>query len=376
MIKVLHVINWLRRGGVETQLLEILKIYDSEKFHIDVCCFGNENGYLAPEAIKHGAKIFNCPKSPNLYQFSKRFSNLLRENQYDIVHCHSEAWSGAILRGAKQAGVPVRIAHIRSSMPQGFKIQNRLKKIARNIVIYWGRIWLLQNATHIFGVSASALNARFPGWEEQITFSLWTLGIDTEKFSKKSITEKSLKSNPLIISVGSFIPQRRQDLLIRIQSIISNQFPESKLLLVGEGECFNQCKDLAGRLKMNNHIEFAGLKNNIPELLHSADLFITASEVEGMPNALLEAQSVGLPVVASDIPPHREAVAEIAKPFLFKSGDTKLAAQHVSQILSDKILYQNLSEAGHKNILFNYNASTSIQRLQEQYEKWITYVTN
>ena len=371
MIKVLQVINWLRRGGVETQLLEILKNYDKKKFHIDVCCFGKEKGYLAPEAIKYGAKILECPKSANLLSFSKRFSSLFKKNSYDIVHCHSEAWSGPILRGAKQVGVPVRIAHIRSSMPQGFKIKNSFKKIPRNIIIAWGRKWLLQNATHVFGVSASALDARFPQWKKQNIFSLWTLGIDTEKFSKKSFTEKSLSSNPVIINVGSFIPQRRQDLLIQIQSFIIKQFPESKLLLVGEGECLKQCKDMADRLKINKNVEFTGLQDNIPELLHKADLFITASEVEGMPNALLEAQSAGLPVVASDIPSHQEAIYESAKPFLFKSSDIKLAAQNISQILSDKILYQNLREAGRKNIVSNYNASTSVQQLQDMYKDWV-----
>ncbi len=44
MIRVLHVINWLRRGGVETQLLQILRDYDRSRFHIDVGCFGTDDG--------------------------------------------------------------------------------------------------------------------------------------------------------------------------------------------------------------------------------------------------------------------------------------------------------------------------------------------
>ena len=56
LIRVLHSINWFQRGGVETQLLQILRDYDRARFRMDVCCFGTEVGYLAPEAKKLGAE--------------------------------------------------------------------------------------------------------------------------------------------------------------------------------------------------------------------------------------------------------------------------------------------------------------------------------
>ncbi len=51
MIRVLHVLNWFRRGGLETLLLRILRDYDRSRFHMDACCIGKDEGHLADEAL-------------------------------------------------------------------------------------------------------------------------------------------------------------------------------------------------------------------------------------------------------------------------------------------------------------------------------------
>jgi glycosyltransferase EpsF len=81
---------------------------------MDACVIGSEAGYLAEEARSYGAEILFCPKSPNLLSFSRLFFHMLKNRSYDVVHSHGEAWSGATLRGAARAGVPVRIAHMRA----------------------------------------------------------------------------------------------------------------------------------------------------------------------------------------------------------------------------------------------------------------------
>ena len=101
-IKVLHVVDRLQTGGVETQLIRILKGYDRSRFHMDVCLIGKDPGDLVDEAKALGASVFSCHKSPYLYGFSRRLSRLLLSNRYDIVHSHFEIWSGPILKAAYQ----------------------------------------------------------------------------------------------------------------------------------------------------------------------------------------------------------------------------------------------------------------------------------
>ena len=372
MIKVLHVINWFRRGGVETQLLQILRDYDRLRFHMDVCCFGTETGYLAPEAKKLGAEILHCPKSLNLFSFSRRFAEIIAERKYDVVHCHSEAWCGAVLRGSKYAGVPVRVAHIRSSLSQGFRIQNPILKLGRNVLIAWGRYWLTKYATHILSVSGSALDARFPQWKNEERFSIWSLGVDTQKFTLTDARLMAGCKDPVLISVGSFIPQRRQDLVLQIFAMVLEIQPDAKLVLVGEGERLQSCTALAGRLGMVEGVDFLGLREDIPELMKKAEMFVSCSEVEGLPNVLLEAQASGLPVVASDIPPHREALNVRAHRFLFRHDDLQGAADNVVKVLNDRELYHELSRAGRQFVVERYDAQTNLKNLEEMYFKWVS----
>ena len=371
MIKILEVINWFRRGGVETQLLQILRDYDHSRFHIDVCCFGTEPGYLTSQARDLGAEVLFCPKSINLLSFSKRFREIAGRHRYDIIHCHSEAWSGPILRGARDVGVPVRIAHIRSVLPQGFRIRNPIIKGGRNLIVIWGHYWLLKHATHVLGVSRAALDARVPGWEMKKGFSIWTLGVDTEKFSP--IQEKwYIKSrNPVLINVSSFIQKRRQDLLLHIFALVLDQLPGTRLVLVGEGECLRGCKALAQRLGVSAQVEFLGLREDIPNLLRKADIFVSCTEAEGLPNVLLEAQAVGLPVVASDIPSHREALPKTAHPFLYQHHNLQTAADNIVRTVKNPHLYGTLSRDGRGYVVKYYDAKSSLERLEGMYLKFL-----
>ena len=119
-------------------------------------------------------------------------------------------------------------------------------------------------------------------------------------------------------------------------------------------------------------VDFLGLREDIPELMKKAEMFVSCSEVEGLPNVLLEAQASGLPVVASDIPPHREALNVRAHRFLFRHDDIQGAADNVVKVLNDRELYHELSRAGRQFVVERYDAQTNLKNLEEMYFKWVS----
>ena len=370
VIRVLQVINWFRRGGVETQLLQILQNYDRTHFRMDVCCFGQETGYLVSEAKRRGAKIWHCPKSIDFYSFSRRFSQILDERPYDIVHCHSEAWSGPVLRAAEHSGVGTRIAHIRSSVPSGSGLEGTFLKYGRYFLTLWGRFWLVKHSTYVLAVSAASLRSRLPRQRRSRGSGVWSLGVDIERFSLSEKKDYNIFHRPILINVGSFGLFRRQDLVLRIFRIIVGEIPDACLIFAGEGIKMESCRALAQALGIGNRVVFLGLRNDIPNLLRMADIFLSCSEVEGLPNSILEAQAAGLPVVASDIMPHREALCSEAHPFLFHHNQLRFAASNVLHILSDSKLYLNLRESGRANVCARYDAKENLPKLEKMYHKW------
>lgn len=373
-IRILHVINWFRRGGVETQLLRILRSYDRNCFHMDACVIGDEEGYLSDEARSYGAEILACRRSPDLLSFSARFAELLRGRDYDIVHSHGEAWSGAILRGAHMAGVKVRIGHIRNMVPEGEGLSHTFPgRVAAAIIVAWGRYWLRRYATHILAVSASVMDLRWSHWRDRPErFVVWTGGVDTRRFTPPPNGRNYEDKDPVLIYVASFRSHKRQEVLLDIFASVLEKIPTAQLLLLGEGDRLADIKKLAENLGISSSVQFLGLKDRstVIQYLHGATLFVSSSMAEGLPNALLEAQAVGLPVAAGDIGPHREVLAPEYHPFLFPLDGKKKATESILSILKDPSLRRRLGEAGRKHVCDNYDCRTLLKVLQEYYCSW------
>ncbi len=375
VIRVLHVINSFGRGGSETQLLQILKDYDRNNFHMDACTVGSEPGHLAPLAQEMGAEVISCTKSVNLISFSRRLAREIQGKQYNIIHAHFEAWSGPILRGAARAGVPVRIAHVRSSGAQGMGAPNSYRAvIGRSIVVGWGLHWIKRYATHVFGVSKAALDARWPGRHTNSQrFRVWTAGVDTEYFSPGK-ADFETNSVPKVLCVGNFfLRSKRQDLALRIFSLVRAGVPSARLILVGHGTYEKDCRELADELGLAESVDFVGLceRSEVLKLLRTAKVFLFCSESEGLPNVLLEAQAVGVPVVASDIPANREALAADLHHFMFKHDCLENGAASVVRILSDPELGSKLGRAGRRHVQDHYDTRRCLAWLEQCYKNLV-----
>lgn len=373
MIRVLHVVNGFQFGGVETQLLRVLTGYDRSRFHMDACIIGDEPGTLAHEARACGADLFSCHKSPDLWSFSRRFSHLCQGRGYHVVHSHFETWSGAILRGARSAGVPVRIAHFHSSIPwQKEHTDPFWLAGVRALVQLWGRYWDCCHATHVLAVSRAVMDSR----QLRCRFTapdigLWTGGVDTAKFSPATAVARDPLDPPRMIWVGGLRPVKRVDLHLHIFRSVLAAVPHAELWLVGTGNQQGHLVELAGKLGITRSVKFLGLREDIPDLLRSATVFVSCSEAEGLPTVLLEAQACGLPVIARDIGPHREAIAPELQPYLFHHDSLEAAAQNIVRILRDGRLRSELGRAGRDFVLARYDAASQLDVLQNRYVSWV-----
>ncbi len=372
MIRVLHVVNWLRFGGVETQLLRILRGYDRTGFHMDVCVIGDEIGYLADEFQSLGADIISCPKSINLLSFSARFTKVITGRNYDVVHSHLWAWGGAILRGAYLARVPVRIALNHSVWPFTQNPGEPVHvKMGKSILAQIGSYWVRRYSTQVMAVSEEVANAHWARTWGSDRVVIWTGGVDTEEFKPAVDGEEKDGQVPKIIWVGGLHSTKRIDLQLRVLRLVLRAIPEARLVLVGDGNEKTPLLKSAEDLGVASSVEFLGTKPNIAELLRSATLFLSCSEGEGLPTVLMEAQAVGLPVVASDIGPHREVLAPDLHPFLFNLECPEKGAVNVSKLLSDAKLRRRLGLAARQFVVERFNAATQLKRLEDYYTQWV-----
>ncbi len=359
-IKVLHVINSLLLGGIETQLLGILRAYDRNAFEMDVLAIGQEKGYLTEEAESLGARVFHCPKSPNLYGFSRRLLKIMASEKYTIVHSHFEAWSGAVLRAAALAGVPTRIAQLHSMKPWPMDARSKIHvRLAQDVVSLWGHAWVNRYANYIIAVSQAVRDTA--SWLGTVPGVIWSAGVDAEVFHPA----KEPPSGMNIICVGGLLKAKRVDEVLNIFKTVLDRLPEACLLVAGTGGMEQALRVQVDALGIAHAVEFLGAVRNVPELMRCSAVMLSASEMEGLPTALLEAQACGLTVVARDIPPNREALCEELRPYLFT--DASQAARNVIVLLENSKRAQVAAAAGRRYIERHFDRSKQITTLQDLY---------
>lgn len=159
-------------------------------------------------------------------------------------------------------------------------------------------------------------------------------GINIDEY-KYSFTERKeyrlqfgIESNTLVyIHVGHFGEQKNQSFLIDIFKEIHDKKKSVRLFLVGEGEQLQQMKDKVKQYGLSKEVFFLGKRNDVNKLLSFADFMIFPSKHEGLPFALVEAQTSGLPVVCADTIDSGVCMLKTTKQLSLKMGSRYWAEQ-------------------------------------------------
>lgn len=149
-----------------------------------------------------------------------------------------------------------------------------------------------------------------------------------------------------IVSAGRFAPQKRFDVLIEAFAMVHQKHPEYKLVLYGEGDCLQEYKNLEKQLNVEGLIEYPGYVKNVTASIREDGIFVLSSDYEGIPNSLIEAMSVGLPVVATDCTPGGAAFLtnDGEKGLLIPTHDVDAMGEAINRLIDNPELSKSLSE--------------------------------
>lgn len=300
-IKVLAVVYRMMRGGTESRLMDIIRNIDHDKVSIDIFTYSYEPGVFDDEVRKLGGTVYyNKPLTIyNMLTYSRYFASFLRSHpEYRIVHAHQDAWCTVFCKGAQIAGVPVRIAHSRTAATT-FTIKN----MVRNIV----KLPVKKYATHLLAVSDNAAKWLYGNKAYQLgKVTIMPNAIESIKYQynteirEAKRAELGLNGAFVVMHVGSILPVKNHEFLLNVFYQLQKMINDTKLVCVGGGS-YSLLEKKARKLKIDDDVVFLGSRNDVPELLQAADVFVFPSKFEGLPGAVLEAQAAGLPCVISDV---------------------------------------------------------------------------
>lgn len=246
------------------------------------------------------------------------------------------------------------------------------------VVQVWGMQWLTpllyKPNIKIIGQSHESYEAsknsqrykRILRYYRQVSKFLLLTEKDAEKFKKDGFTNTGVMYNPTafrvyndprklyanktVVSMGRLVDGKGFDVLIKAFARVSHEIPEWKLDIYGDGPEKESLQTLIDVLNMKNVIHLKGTTSKPQEVLSSSSFFVLASEAEGLPMSLIEAQSCGLPCISTDCAPGiREIINEYEDGLIAPVGDVDVLARHIRRLAKNEQLFYSYSQNAYRH---------------------------
>lgn len=295
-IRVLQIVTYMGRGGLETMLMNYYRKIDRKKILFDFLVHRDFEADYDEEIRQLGGRIYRMNRlNPVSRDYLNQLNTFFKNHpEYRIVHSHLDCMAGIPLKYAKKNGVPVRIAHAHNS--------NQTKDKKYLLKLLYKRI-IPKYATDFYACSEAAGKWMFGSRE----FLILNNAIDSQKYSynpeKARRVRNALKisKNMLVVGhVGRFHPPKNHEMIVKIFSEVLKRVSDAKLLLVGDGYLQHTVRDQVAALGIQNHVIFTGVRSDVCDLMQAMDIFLFPSLYEGLPVSIIEAQAAGLPCIISD----------------------------------------------------------------------------
>ncbi|RLL85924.1 glycosyltransferase family 1 protein [Mesotoga sp. BH458_6_3_2_1] len=302
MIRVLHVLKGMNRGGIENFLMNVYRSIDRNAVQFDFLVHQVEKGVFDEEIVLLGGKIFRVPgRREGVLKNKKNLHNFFFEHrEYGVVHQHVSSLSYIEpLKLAEKNQVKTRILHCHSTMQGGSFVHRYLHSHNKEV--------FLKYVTHTFTCSHDA--ARWVFGEQRVleaAYKVLRYGIETSKFTFSSEARYNIRKslgiekNLVIGHLGRFTYPKNHLYLIEVFQLIHKRREDAVLLLIGDGELRKEIERRVVELGLKRNVIFAGSVPDPAPYLSSMDVFVFPSHYEGFPISMIEAQASGLPCVVSN----------------------------------------------------------------------------
>lgn len=366
---------------VKFLLLPLIDRLLQEGYEAHIAC---SPGQHLRELEDRGYSVHPIPIAREIAPFSNLKSlwllyRLMCREQFDIVHVHTPVAAALGRVAAKLARVPVIIytAH-------GFYFHELMAPWKRRFIIWMEKVLGRCCTDMLFTQSAedakTAIQERIMP-EDRVVYI--GNGVPLEAFglppNPNLRAELGLgKKDKVVGFIGRLVREKGMEELLKAMGPVIKEFPQAKLLVVGDTlesdrdrQATRRLKELVQRNGLEEVVKFAGFREDIPELLTIMDLFVLPSYREGMPRTVLEAMAAEKPVVATNIRGCREEVVHSETGYLVPVKNPVKLAEAIIEILSDKMLAKRMGEAGRQRAIEFFDERNVIEKQLGIYRKLI-----
>ncbi len=363
-IRVCHLASGDLWAGAEVQVANVCRgLIDTGM--VEVSAVVLNNGRLAKELQSLGTGVTVIDEQGNTWwQILWRLTHYLRSRPVDILHTHRYKENILGCMAAKISGVThvVRTVHGSTELSSGWKgVKAKLYKAIDKIVCRYFVSYLIAVSRDISG----HLERTFPG---KIIIHIPNC-IDERRLvpttgREEKRLELGLRPSEFVIgTVGRLNPVKGTEYLIRAVPEIVKRREDVRVLVVGDGPLRGDLEALVQFLGLEKTVTFLGWRDDSVDIINALDLFVLPSVHEGMPTVLLEAMSLGVPVVASNTGGIPDIVADNWSGILPEPRNESSLAAKCMSVISDRSLADLLVHNASRGICKYHVTETAVPLL-------------
>lgn len=286
-MKIAHVVDSMEIGGAETLVSQISRL-QREQGH-DPCVYAIAALGPLGERMQDEGFVVQPNVGRHLPDATRNFFRIFRETRPDVVHLHNPTPTVYAAVAARMAGTPSVVSTRHSLVAPPRKLVTELKYAIAAQFCDW-----------IVGI-CDTTTANLRSLHSVAAQKIVRVYNGTVSFPRVEQRQQPSKSGFTLVYVGRLAPVKNHTLLLSAFHSALASMPDLRLWMVGDGPEREALESLASELNIATEVTFWGQQLDVAPFFSAADAFIMSSRSEGLPISLLQALSLGLPAIVTDV---------------------------------------------------------------------------
>lgn len=368
-ITVMHMISSSFFGGPEKQILEHLKLLDTNKFDGFICSFkeGDTNELVEKAKKEKIPSEIIASKHPLDISAIIKIYKIIKSRNVNVVcmHGYKSVVLGTLV--AKLAGAKT------IAFSRGYTTENR------KVALYeWLERKTLEFVNYIVAVSNGQKKKLESMGVKNPNIGTILNAVNVEKSSskkdyshlKEELVEKSERDKKIIVSAGRLSPEKGHLNIVKALSLLSEEERKKMLVLIcGEGQCRKELETEIEKRSLKGCVKLLGFRRDVQDIFEIMDYQVLPSYTEGLPNVVLEGFSKGKTVIASNVGGLPELVQHNENGLLVRPGDVQELADNIGRLLNNNELLIELGMKAKSTVENNFSFEIQNKKLEYIYER-------
>jgi glycosyltransferase involved in cell wall biosynthesis len=366
-------------GGPEKTILFSALETDREHFNMSVAYLKSKDDPefdLHERAKKLGVESFYTIDESFKFDIGamRRLLKLLREKQIDVYHghCYKSDLYGLILsRFHKMKLVTTAHGPLASFKffwaSKNWRVRYLYDQIDLRILKHYDLVLMVSDTMRDI-ISRYGVDPQRMMWIRN--------AIDSKFFRRSGAPDAAFRAElgipqgaTVVGAVGRLNGEKDYPNLLRAAQILLKQRPDLYFVIAGKGELEPELKALAAELGVEKRVIFMGHFHDVRKVFELMDLYVLSSTREGLPNTVLEAMAMEVPIVSTDVDGVKEAVADQREAYLVPAQDSAKLAEGIARMLDDRVLRERLARDARAKVETDFSFAHRTRTIESLYRK-------